>query len=655
MSEINNGEEPLFLVADKYGREKEIRPSSQHEKPDQKEKPVGQMSFRELNAMVVNNRITFAELRNGGILDEIENRVDEARGLGYFDGIIDDAVEVANDSTSVTQFTDNMTHAANRYEESHQNVEDFDHDRYDGLVVAVVEGWNAQVRLDRATANTEAKRETLKRMREHAERVNHMPHEQNLYEMIIDNPHYEEDLEREALRRRAEEAERQAQAAIEAAQRMGQVDRGDFASLGFERMDYEEQLRRARTELEKIENGKQFWQRDPNLSRAVIRLESEYDVMDDRVRKEVRARLSIHTTSLLMEQANGFIENPPGRHTHTVGVAIEIAKQVGHLVDAETIQFTLKETEHGLGTQSAWDFWATVNSPKHYLGFLDACNIEYDRDNPPTNFFCDKDRRRRDQVESIIHGSLVAQDGLDEHTANKAMDLTWNLAIASGETSHWNSELLPVDQLAETIYVDTYRNNKADKDEKPKAGLDLHRDHIVQIGDTWLRAKTNGLDFDDPMTANTINPNKLENGGSLDAHYSTAVPRYRQLLERVTTLELKPGEVTSTHLAGVYKLIKESYKVRRRPGCEVNPIEPWYAAQVVELALTDLTLGFEPMHIDAMLSALQTELNSEGKPFVTKEQYNWILKAIDYEKKYRAYEAARTAQVRRGRQSKWNL
>lgn len=262
---------------------------------------------------------------------------------------------------------------------------------------------------------------------------------------------------------------------------------------------YKEQLVLARILLEKVESS-QRTTRDPYLGQYAAKLEEfagRVDIDPD-VAIEIRSRLKLHDSSVLMRKANGYIDAPRSGgdpECPTVGMAATLAEGMGHALDNEAIGFFLKSEANGLPTALAWDKYQNVNcSYRRYLEAIQpglSGDLKIVVDNDPdmgtidATYFTDSDPRRKKLVDDRVIEEIVSTSGVDVNLATKAWELIKKMSIATGENAVFNSGLTGNDEMAEDIYLKKYRQGR---DVKGRTrGPQITIDKISGLGNSWLR------------------------------------------------------------------------------------------------------------------------------------------------------------------------
>ncbi len=440
---------------------------------------------------------------------------------------------------------------------------------------------------------------------------------------------------------RSEEFKQLARFIAEARKRYVETNTGDGEGA-VELGNYSEQLKYARGLLDRMEVTVRTT-RDPSYTgqlAATLERFSETEGVDERVKREIHARICLHDCSVLMRKANGYIErneNGSDPECPTVGYAATLAAGMNHDLDTDAINFLIKDGSNGIPVSSAWDAYQWVNlNYRQVLGeigridrrdYLDK--IEMIIDNDPdmgkidSNYVTDSYSSRKERVDQFIIDRIMHQTRSSKKDAEKAWKLAKNLALATGEDSVFFVSLAGNDEMAEAMFLRKYREGR-DESGRPR-GPQIHLKKIPGIGNSWLRRVSGvppyGPDGYIPLNAKDIVVDPTGNSkkpgietGSYVAHFavwwSGKIHPLRQLL-----LDRAPDPKKYTNLDFFQKAI--DYFNKADPSGALQ-LRKWWIAGVCDLAVSQGQLGWTQTDLSRFEQFATKEILSDNIKFLAK-------------------------------------
>ncbi len=321
--------------------------------------------------------------------------------------------------------------------------------------------------------------------------------------------------------------------------------------------------------------------------------------MDKAVANEVRARLAVHDSSILISEANGFITAGQSRPLHEK--AAQLISWEHDIDKSRAVEVLLKDGLPGLKVKEAWNVLQIANDPREATDddktttpFLtrDAGNIERKYDKMLTAIMGD------------VHGLGPEKIAEARKVAEKSYQLAYRLAVATFETSWWNQQAQKGnDQIAEIVHTSNYRLVESGKTRE--VGPLYHLFMIDAVGVTFLRtlfakemepvnrtrfadikeARVNGKDnwkgelkkikdkkikdkdtvwlpqvWEKPLLASDIPFNKLKTD-SWQIYEVAALPKFMGVFDTLTDRRPDPKKYTDVAtFVSLIKLFKETEK-----------------------------------------------------------------------------------------------
>ncbi len=110
-----------------------------------------------------------------------------------------------------------------------------------------------------------------------------------------------------------------------------------------------------------------------DIASTVSQLESSLDKMYPEIRREARARINLHDSTMLIRQAGGWIERPENMTGLSIPTAVDTAHNRDHDLTKDVIIFFLREVHPGLDVKNAWDLLQKANYD--YNSFVEEINL----------------------------------------------------------------------------------------------------------------------------------------------------------------------------------------------------------------------------------------------------------------------------------------
>lgn len=244
----------------------------------------------------------------------------------------------------------------------------------------------------------------------------------------------------------------------------------------------------------------------------------------------------------------------------------------------------------------------------------------------PASFFSDSSGERRNAVRQRIIRMLNAE-GVD---GTKSLQLAEKLSIATLETSVFNrTSMTGNDQLAETIGLKGYRKGRSDTGRN--RGPLIHEGAIAGFGKSWLRNERKTKDnVEEPLLASEINIEGIKEGGW--SYYCTVVVgRYHSLRELLLDRKPKAGSIDLNALQSAVVYFNTADKPKDEEKCGEAMLRVWWLAGVVDMALTNIDLEWGVDEFEKLrMAASVLPLSSDAGTFITRAQWDWIMKATNY-------------------------
>lgn len=457
--------------------------------------------------------------------------------------------------------------------------------------------------------------------------------------------------EEEKKRESGKLLDRAAQKLSKAAEIQAKSAKGEFALELPPRKNKEAQRAFVRKILNTIENSNRDCH-DLAISTVVKNLEASLDQMDEEVREEVEARLSLHDCSELIRQANGWISRDPQKvgPGHTIGSAAAEALRRSHdltrkkikTLFGEIVRYGSGENKReevkgilpGLKIAEAWDLLQkAVFNYKYFLtrlglkGGLEALDDEKRKGKVPSNFFTDSDSTRKTAVREY----LIKELGGGE-SGRKSLQLAEKLAIATLETSVFNKSATGNDELAEIINFRSWRKGRARTGRA--RGPKIHEEAIPGFGKSWLRF-VGDKGTDEILEAKDILEKIGEiREGSYSYFCSVIVTRYYLLKELLLDRAPKPRTIDENFLQKAVVYFDTADKPKENERCGPLALRVWWLAGVVDIALAKENLEWDAYSFrELKKAATMEELSPKARTFITQEQWNWIEKVTNFQRR----------------------
>jgi len=448
--------------------------------------------------------------------------------------------------------------------------------------------------------------------------------------------------------------------------------------------------------LDSIENSNRD-SHDFAISYITNALEASLNKMVPTVRDEVEARLSLHDCAELVRQANGWIQRPKGISGMTIGDAASEALRRGHEIDRKKLETLLKKYDRetrvgmpGLIVGEAWDLLQDVNEAKVYedlilginrerlknkLPVLDVKNLELDAKSKNKNgvgFYTDTDMKRKE----IARQNIIKQLG-GNNFAEKSFQLAEKLTVATLETPVFNkNQGIGNDELADIIGLKRWRIGR--RKSGRERGPEFHEDDIEGFGSSYLRfmiEKGGFKDNENKLKADDILKNLNDfSEGSYSYFCAVKIGRIYALNGLLLDRSPEPYAINKSSLQKAityFDLVdkgllteegKSKLEIRYRQELqgtiaqdqmeeEIKKKIKQYEAKYIKYGdkklrllwiggVIDLALGNYYLKWDATAFAelrkavAQEELSPEKGTFLGLEQWNWILKANNFQRRF---------------------
>jgi polyhydroxyalkanoate synthesis regulator phasin len=424
----------------------------------------------------------------------------------------------------------------------------------------------------------------------------------------------------------------------------------------------EEQLKYVRGFINSIENSNRD-SHDFSISYITQAIEASLGEMEPIVRDEVEARLSLHDCADLIKQANGWISRDAAKvgGGYTIGSAASEALRRGHDLTRKKIKTLLSVNGiKGLNVAQAWDKLQDVVF--NYRYFLEKLGLKQDVEKfdqevnngkVPSNFFTESDSEKKEIVRNYILGQL---DG-DENAREKSFQLAEKLALATLETSVFNTSLAGNDELGDIIYLKKWRQGRGGTGRS--RGPKIHENLIPGFGKSWLRNLVKE-DIGYQLYSDKI-LDKIEGVKKDDYSYfcSVFISRFYALKELILDRAPKPKAIDKNFLQSAVIFFNtadrpvltneerlrfgglntdeesgEANKYLAQKKCGPLKLRALWLAGVVDVALAKEDLGWDAMALrELKKAATMEELSPGAGTFITPEQWDWIENKTNFKRR----------------------
>ncbi|MBU3957276.1 hypothetical protein KKI19_03335 [Patescibacteria group bacterium] len=226
--------------------------------------------------------------------------------------------------------------------------------------------------------------------------------------------------------------------------------------------------------------GRMLYGRNPEFAQRIMTwVESER--LDEELRREARARLRLQHCAAIAAAIPGRTEEAIA---YLFNVFLEPESQ-RYALEAEDFHFLFSEEGekiHGFKIREAWSLLQKAATEKLEIPEKRE-KVRYLGERMPAPIKAGLMR----EIQRRLVETIPEEPGVDrEAVAKKSLQLAERLAIATRETSVWNSDIQGLDPLAEAIYLRKYRTKRAVR--VRDRGPDITITRIEGFGTSFFRS-----------------------------------------------------------------------------------------------------------------------------------------------------------------------
>ncbi|MDD2483332.1 MAG: hypothetical protein PHE32_00600 [Candidatus Shapirobacteria bacterium] len=361
---------------------------------------------------------------------------------------------------------------------------------------------------------------------------------------------------------------------------------------------------------------------------------------------EIRARLALHDTAFYMAKASGGLSE---RSNNSIPNILEKLGEHDRFLTREVMRFFF-DNNKDLDFTKAWNLLQEANF--NYQQILRKAGVSEEKigykfirtkdDKDPAitsdSFFGKKyinyEYDPKEEDKGIVFDYMIKELGGGEK-ARKALQLAEKMFIASGESSVVNVGFVNGDEFSEAIQFGRFREDDARPGKTKNSGPDVHRGWIKSLTPGWLRNFSGINDPDKPISADIIRNNLdyLEGKKDFYTYHSVIVGKKTGALKELLLSKKleKPEEIVDIdYFRSKIDLFNKLDSKNKKS------LRVFWVAGLLQSQMMNRNNLWDSDHISSLKRILTKEsLTLKGQPaeyFLTKEEWDWMAKAINLKK-----------------------